>query len=62
MDFIDTSAPAAKRYIILPVVAFSSKVWLEIYHVDLKSAFLNGVVEVVPGYEGKFTSFMQKKD
>jgi len=64
VDFSDTFAPVARHDTIRLLVALAAKLGWKIYHFDVKSAFLNGLLEediyvdqpegfLVPGSENK---------
>nr|KYP38212.1 Retrovirus-related Pol polyprotein from transposon TNT 1-94 [Cajanus cajan] len=45
VDFLDTFAPVARYDTIKMLVALATKLGWKIYHFDVKSAFLNGLLE-----------------
>ena len=45
IDFSDTFAPVARHDTIRLLVALAAKMGWKIYHLDVKSAFLNGFLE-----------------
>jgi hypothetical protein len=64
LDFFDTFAPVARQDTIRMLLAISAQKGWKIYHLDVKSAFLNGFLEeeiyieqpegfVVKGHEDK---------
>ncbi|XP_044496601.1 uncharacterized mitochondrial protein AtMg00820-like [Mangifera indica] len=44
IDYFDTFAPVARYDTIRMLIALATKMEWEIYHLDIKSAFLNGVL------------------